>query len=71
MTNVLVPKLFRFAKIFRFGISAPHFSVGETLHVAYKKYNIFVFFTFSGKYQICFFSLAENIRRFTRAAHSC
>ena len=39
MTNVLVPKLFRIAIIFRFGISAPHFPVDETLHVAYKKYN--------------------------------
>ena len=27
-------------KIFVFAFSAPPFSVGETLHVAYKKYNI-------------------------------
>ena len=36
MTNILVPKLFGVAKIFAF--SAPPFLVGETLHVAYKKY---------------------------------
>ena len=45
MTIILVPKLFRFAKIFRFGISAPHFSVGETLRVTY-----FLLFQVNTKY---------------------
>ena len=45
VTNILVPKLFRFAKIFRFGISAPHFSVGETLRVTY-----FLLFPVNTKY---------------------
>ena len=44
MTNVKVPKLFVFAYFFSF--SAPPFSVGETLHVAYKKYKIKRKFTF-------------------------
>ena len=39
-----------------FAFSAPAFSVGETLHVAYKKYKIKRKFTFSGKYQIYFIS---------------
>ena len=36
VTNYLVSKLFGFAKLFRFALSAPPFSVGEALHVAYK-----------------------------------
>ena len=36
VTNILVPKLFGFAKKFVFAFSAPPFSVGETLHVAKK-----------------------------------
>ena len=40
MTNILVPKLFVLARIFVFAILAPLFSVGETLHIAYKKYKI-------------------------------
>ena len=56
--------------IFIFAFSAPPFSVGETLHIAYKKYKIKRKFTFfSGKYQIYFISWVENIRIFTRAAH--
>ena len=39
MTNILVPNLFGFAKIFFFAFSAPPFSVGETLHIAYKNFN--------------------------------
>ena len=55
MTNILVPKLFGFAKIFHFAFSAPPFSVGETLHVAYKKYkikrkNTVLFFSVNAKY---------------------
>ena len=46
VTNILVPKLFGFAKIFRFAFSVPPFSVSETLHVAYKKYKIKRKFTF-------------------------
>ena len=37
MTNILVPKLFGFAKNFRFCILSTSF---DTLHVAYKKYKI-------------------------------
>ena len=50
MTCILVPNLFGFAIFFAF--SAPLFSVGETLHVTYKKYKIKRKFTFFGKYQI-------------------
>ena len=46
MTNILVPELFGFAKFFVFAFSAPTFSVGETLHVAYKKHKIKRKFTF-------------------------
>ena len=38
VTNILVPELFGFAIFFFvFAFSPPRFSVGETLHVAYKK----------------------------------
>ena len=51
-----------------------HFSVGEKLHVAYKKYKIKRKCTFvsggRGKYKKHFISWVENIRIFTRAAHS-
>ena len=41
MTNILVPKLFAFAKLFRvFSYSVPPFLVSETLHVACKKYKV-------------------------------
>ena len=53
MTNILVPKLFGFAKMFRFAFSTPPFSVREILHVAYKKYKIkskFTFFSINTKY---------------------
>ena len=42
VTNILVPKLLGFAKIisFLFSFSISPYSVGETLHVAYKKYKI-------------------------------
>ena len=46
MTNILVPKLFGFAKKNVFAFSAPPFSVDETLHIAYKKYKIKRKFTF-------------------------
>ena len=36
MANILVPKLFGFAKKIVFTFSAPPFSVGERLHVTYK-----------------------------------
>ena len=52
----MVPKVFGFAESFRFSFSAHHFSVGETLHVVYKKYKIKRKFTFFGKYQIYFIS---------------
>ena len=40
MTNILVPNLFGFAKIFFFlAFSAPPFSVDETLHIAYKNFD--------------------------------
>ena len=57
-------------KFFVFVFSAPSFSVGETLNVAYKKYKIIRKFTFFGKWQIVFISCVENIRTITRAAHS-
>ena len=44
-------------KFFIFAFSAPLFSMGETLHVAYKKYKIkreFLLLFFFGKYQIYF-----------------
>ena len=40
VTNILVPKLFGIAKNFDFAFTAPSSSVGETLHVAYKKNKI-------------------------------
>ena len=41
VTNTLVPKFYQnLLKFFVFAFSAPPFSVGETLHVAYKKYKI-------------------------------
>ena len=40
VTNILVPNLCGFAKKLFFAFSGPAFSVGETLHVAYKKYKI-------------------------------
>ena len=40
MTNILVPKLFGFAKTIVYAFSATPFSMGETLHIAYKKYKI-------------------------------
>ena len=52
---VIVPKLFGFAKIFVFAFSAHPSPVGETLHVAYKKYKIKTIF-FGVKYQIYFIS---------------
>ena len=51
MTTILVPKYLGLQNVF---VSA--FSVGETLHVAYKKYKIKRKFTFFGKYQIYFIS---------------
>ena len=66
MTNILVPKFFGFAKKIRFGFSAPPFSVGETFHVAFKKYQIKRKFTFSGKCQVYSISCVENILIFTR-----
>ena len=57
MTNILVPKLFGFAKKIVFAFTAPPFSVDETLHVAYQKYKIKRKFTFlGGKFQIYFIS---------------
>ena len=53
MTNILVAKLFGFAKKIVFAFSAPPFELGETLHVAYKKYKIkskFTFFSVNTKY---------------------
>ena len=69
MTDILVPKLFGLAKILLFTFSAPLLSVGETLHVAYKKYK---------KKRIYFFSANTNYtsscelktRIFTHEAHS-
>ena len=53
VSNILVLKLFGFAKFFRF----LHFSVGETLHIAYRRYKIKRRFTFlGGKYQKYFIS---------------
>ena len=46
MTNILVPKLFGFAKTIVYAFSAPLFSVDETLHVANQKYKIKRKFTF-------------------------
>ena len=46
MTNILVPKLFGIDKKIVFALSAPPFSVGETLHVAYQRYKIKRKFTF-------------------------
>ena len=43
MTNIFVPKLFGFA------FSGPPLSVGETLHVAYKKF-FFLLFLVNTKY---------------------
>ena len=51
MTNILVPKLFGFAQNFVFVFSAPPFSVGETLHVAYKNIKEKENLPFFGKYQ--------------------
>ena len=58
-------------KFFGLAFSAPPFSVGETLHVAYKKYKINRKFTFFGQYmyKILFHLVIRNIRIFTRAAH--
>ena len=56
MTNILVPNCFVFA------FSTPPFSVGETLHVAYKKYKMKRKFTFFGEYQYissCDFKTSE------------
>ena len=48
--NILVPKLFGFAKN-RFCIFGTFFSVGVTLHVDYKKYKIFfLLFSVNTKY---------------------
>ena len=69
VTNILVPKLFGFAKIIVFAFSAPPLSVGKTLQVVYKKNKIKRKFTFFGKYQIHFISLVENISIFTSAQH--
>ena len=67
--NILVPKLFMFAKIFRFCIfSTSFFSVWVI--EAYKKYKIKRKFTFFCKYQIYFISWVENLRIFNCAAHS-
>ena len=46
VTKILVQKLFGLAKKFVCAFSASPFSVGETLHVAYKKYKIKRKFTF-------------------------
>ena len=55
ITNSLVPNFLGFAKILVFAISAPPFSVSETLHVVYKKHKIKRKFTFFfGKYQTYF-----------------
>ena len=56
MTNVLVPKLCGYAKTLLFFLHFQYhiFSVGEILHVVYKKYIIIRKFTFYGKYQIYF-----------------
>ena len=53
MTNILVPKLFGFAKKLCFCVISisPPFRVGESLHVAYKKYKIKRKFPFFGKYK--------------------
>ena len=40
MKNTLVPKIFGFAKILCFCILSTHLSVGEIVHVAYKKYKL-------------------------------
>ena len=53
MKNILESKLFGLLKFFIFAFSAPPFSVGETLHAAYKKYKIKRFFFF-------FFCTREN-----------
>ena len=53
MANILVPKLFGFAKIIRFCIFSTDFFSDETLHVAYKKNKIkkkFYFFSVNTKY---------------------
>ena len=44
MTNILVPKLFGFAKIFRFSFSAHHFSVGRDIvkSIKYKENLLFL-----------------------------
>ena len=64
MTNILVSKLFGFAKMFSFfSFSAPPFSGGEKLHVAYKKYKIIEIFTFFAKLQIRIFTRAAPILR--------
>ena len=57
VTNILVHKLFGFAKSIRlffvfFSFSAPPYSVGEALHVAFKKYKTkkIYFFSVNTKY---------------------
>ena len=53
MRNILVAKLFGFAKKISFRIFNTSFFSGETLHVAYRKYKIkrkFAFFLVNTKY---------------------
>ena len=40
VTNILVPTFLGLLNVFIFAFSVPSFSVGVTLHVAYKKYEI-------------------------------
>ena len=52
VTNILVPTFLGSLNVFVFAFSVPSFSVGVTLHVACKNYEIKEHLLLFGKYQI-------------------
>ena len=60
VTNILVPTFLGLLNVFIFAFSVPSFSVGVTLHVAYKKYEIKEHLLLFGKKQINLLSVLKT-----------